>query len=179
MSTVRRSLVSQGLKYRHEFEHRTSGIVAIYSYGPSGHHTALVRESLKIMRDRFGVKGATTYGGISGWPQDGSQTYADYNLRTVETQTIFCIDAVSGPNRPKLRLAPPAKADWFLSLTTRTGGRVDGHFAGPLETEETWRDVAAEELSGTQVITEATVRALLSGRYWFLADEDAVAHWKD
>lgn len=172
-------------KYRHQFEHRGSGIVAIYSYGRSGDHGAIVREAGRIMRDRFGVSGAVSSGGISGWPKDAHKGSADYNDRTVETQTIFCIHAVGGPNRPKLKQVAPGQADWHLNYTLDNGqpyladGDVDAYFTGPLEDEEFWTGKILEWTEGGGEIVELTVRALAQGRYWFLADGDPVVETRN
>lgn len=174
-------------KYRHQFEHRGGGIVAIYSYGRSGDHDKIVREAKAIMRGRFGVSGAVSSGGISGWPKDGYENAADYNDRTVETQTIFCIHAVSGKNRPRLKQAPPAKADWHLNYRLDWDGQdyaadgdVDVYLTGPLEDdEETWIEKINEWCGDSPVvIEEITVRALSQGVYWFLHDGDPIIEYR-
>lgn len=171
----RRPLVGSKLKYMHETEHRGHGTVAIYSYGPCGEHEALVREAKSLMRQRFGVTGAVSSGGISGWPHDEHEREADYNRRTVETQTIFCIHAVAGRNRPKLKACPSAKADWHLIYDVN-GGRAYAYFTGPLEDEAVWREFLSEHFGET--VTYARVEAVPDGLYWFLADSSPVAEWE-
>lgn len=172
--------------FNHEFEHRGSGIVAIYSYGPVGKHDALVAEAKRVMRDRFGVTGAVSSGGISGWPQDGGSR----DDRTVETQTIFCIDAVAGPNRKKPKQTAPASADWHVGFIVDVGqdylgdGEANLYFTGPLLDADEWQEVvdrlvcegALEENNRADKATvlELKVRALSQGRYWFLADGDPI-----
>lgn len=180
----RTDVTVKGAKYRHQFEHRGFGIVAIYSYGRSGDHDRIVREAARIMRASFGVSGAVTSGGISDWPKDGNEGAADYNDRTVETQTIFNIDAVGGPNRPKLKTVPPSRADWHLNYVLDAGqahlgdGDVNEYFTGALEDEDTWRAKVEEMTGGDGEAVEAKVRALSQGRYWFLAGGDPVVEWR-
>jgi hypothetical protein len=172
-------------KYHHEFEHRGSGIVAIYSYGPVGEHDALVAEAKRVMRARFGVSGAVGSGGISGWPQDDQPELRE--LRIVETQTIFCIDAVGGPNRKKPREVAPSVADWHVGYIVDVGqdylghGEVNLYFTGPLLDEDEWRELVdrlvcegALEAAPTEdraTVLELKVSALSQGRYWFLSDD--------
>lgn len=177
----------KGARYRHQFEHRLSGIVAIYSYGRSGDHNKIVKEAARIMRASFGVSGATTSGGISGWPKDGYEGAADYNDRTCETQTIFSIDAHSGPNRRRTKQAPPAKADWHVAYIVDAGqdylgdGEVNLYFTGPLLDEDGWQELVdrlisegALEAAETATVLELKVSALSQGRYWFLSGGDPV-----
>lgn len=174
-------------KYHHEFEHRGGGIVAIYSYGPAGEHDRLVTESRRVMRDRFGVSGAVSSGGVSGYPEN--RPVSDHNWRSAigETQTIFCIHAVGGPNRPKLKEVSAHRADWHLSYTVDVrqdylgDGEVNRYFTGPLEDEDTWRELVDRSVCealgpqdpGARVL-ELTVRATPQGAYWFLNDGDPV-----
>jgi hypothetical protein len=173
--------------YEHEFEHRGSGIVAIYSYGPVGEHDKLVAEAKRVMRDKFGVSGAVSSGGISGWPEDGSTGES----RTVETQTIFCIDAVAGPNRKKPKQIAPASADWHVAYIVDVGqdylgdGEVNMYFTGPFLDPEEWQELvdklvcegALEEAptADRATVLELKVSALSQGRYWFLSGGDPVA----
>lgn len=184
----RTDVTVKGAKYRHQFEHRGSGIVAIYSYGRSGDHDAIVREAKRIMKASFGVSGATTSGGISDWPKDGYEGSADYNDRTVETQTIFSIDAHGGPNRKRPKQTPPSGADWHVEYTVDIGpdylgdGEVNLYFTAPLLDEEEWREVvdrlvcegALEEArtADRAKVLELKVHALSQGRYWFLSGGD-------
>jgi hypothetical protein len=176
--------------YRHAAEHRGSGIVCIYSYGPLGEHDSLVRSAAQIMRKRFGVSDAVSSGGISGWPQD-EHSGGPANNRTVETQTTFCIDAVSGPNRKRPRQVSPSGADWHVAYVVDLGqsylgdGETDLYYTGPYLDEEEWQELVdrmvcdsmSEEEHRTldkAGILNLTVRALSQGRYWFLSDGDPV-----
>jgi len=172
-------------KYVHYAEHRGHGIVAIYSYGPSREHGALVREAQRVMNNRFGVSWAVSSGGISGWPKDGHENAADYRDRTVETQTIFDIDAVGGPNRSKIKQTAPASADWHLNYLLgrddyAADGNMDVYLTGPLENEpEFWIEKINEWCGDSVVeIEEITVRALSQGRYWFLHDGDPIVEYR-
>ncbi len=174
----------QAFRYRHAAEHRGYGIVAIYSYGPVGEYGQLVQEAKRAMRDLFGVRGAVSSGGISGWPKDEHSGSAITGERTVETQTIFCVHAVSGSNRPRLKIVNPSVADWHLSYIVDVSqdylgdGEVNLYLSGALEGEETWLDKVRELVSETlekgekAAALEVTVRALRQGKYWFLADGD-------
>lgn len=168
--------------YRHAAEHRGYGIVAIYSYGPARKHPEIVREAAHLMRWHFGVDHATSSGGISDWPKDEFSGAADYNDRTLETQTIFSIDAHGGPNRRPTRKTAPAKADWHLKylVDLDTGYAADGdmdvYLTGPLLDREEWEGLVTEWTEGAPV-REARVRALSQGRYWFLSGGDPVAEW--
>lgn len=169
-------------KYHHEFEHRGSGIIAIYSYGPAGEHDALVRSSRAMMTKRFGVGQAVSSGGVSGYPE--RRPTPDPNWRTAieETQTIFCVHAVSGPNRPKLKEVSARQADWHAAYIVDVDqdylgdGEVNLYFTGPLEGENTWRELIEARLSEAlgemqtrrATVRELTVRAVPQGRYWFL-----------
>lgn len=173
-------------KYEHEFEHRGNGIVAIYSYGPAGEHDALVRESRSVMRSRFGVSQAVSSGGVSGYPQNRPTPDPDGRTAICETQTIFCIDAVAGPNRTRLKCTAPGKADWHVGFIVDASqdylgdGEMNEYFTGPLEDEETWVEMLKERVSeglgqGEKAdLLEIEVRALSQGRYWFLHDGDPV-----
>lgn len=177
-------------KFNHEFEHRGNGIVAIYSYGPVSHHSQLVREAKRVMRDRFGVSDAVSSGGISGWPQDGGSR----EDRTVETQTVFCIHAVGGPNRPKLKEIAPSAADWHMAYIVDIeqeylgDGEANRYFTGPLEDEETWRELVDRSVcevleddypeADKAEVLELKVRATPHGAYWFLNDGDPVVEIK-
>lgn len=178
-----------GPKYRHEWEHRGHGIVAIYSYGPCGELSAISREAQRLMRSRFDVGYAVTSGGISDWPADEYHAAVNYNRRTIETQTIFCVDAISGPNRRKIKASSPSKADWHVSYVADVGqdylgdGEVNLYFTGPLEGEETWQAtvetllgeaLADEPGPGRATVRDLKVQAVQQGRYWFLADLDPV-----
>lgn len=194
-----RTVLETGVKgrkwtYHHEFEHRGYGIVAIYSYGPAGKHEALVREAQRVMRSRFGVAEAVSSGGCSGGgyyaQKDGTAKHPDWRKHTEETQTIFSIDAVSGPNRRKPKQVPPREADWHVGYIVDAGqdclgdGEVNLYFTGPLENEEAWRTwvdrAVCEALeddrkgSGRATVLELKVSALAQGRYWFLADDGPV-----
>lgn len=170
-------------KYEHEFEHRGSGIVAIYSYGPAGEHKALVREAKTVMRNRFGVSGAVSSGGCSGGGH-----YAKPELRIVETQTIFSIHAHSGPNRPKPKQASPSGADWHVRYIVDVGqdylgdGETDLYYTGPLLDAEEWQELvdrmvcdglseAEQRRVNRATVLELKVSALPQGAYWFLADD--------
>lgn len=178
-------------KYEHEFEHRGSGIVAIYSYGPAGEHEALVREAARVMRDRFGVSGAVSSGGCSGGGHyakaDGTASNPDWRKHTEETQTIFCIDAVAGKNRPRIKQCAPSQADWHLNYRLDWDGQdyaadgdVDVYLTGPLEDETDFWTEKIQEWCGDSVveIEEITLRAVQQGRYWFLADGDPVVEYR-
>lgn len=177
---LRRTSKGRRLKYRHDAEHRGYGIVAIYSYGPVGEHEQVVREAARVMRDRFGVDGATTSGGISDWPQDEHRDPANPNNATIETQTIFSIDAHGGPHRRRTKQCAPSGADWHLNYLLDNGADyaadadVDVYFTGPLLDGEEWAEKIAEWTENTPV-ERFRVRALAQGRYWFLADGDPVA----
>lgn len=173
---ARTPLTGSRLKYRHEFEHRGHGIVAIYSYGPAGEHDALVKSATQLMRQRFGVTGALSSGGISGYPENRPTPDPDWMTAICETQTIFCIDAVGGPNRPKLKACPPAKADWVLECQTDTEDEFTepAYFTGPLENGNVWREIAAGVAGAGVRIMRAEVTAPSGGRYWFLADEGPI-----
>jgi hypothetical protein len=179
-----RTVLGTGVKgrkwiYHHEFEHRGSGVVAIYSYGPADEHDALVRESRNVMRARFGVAQAVTSGVVS------------YPGPVAETQTVFCIDAAGGPDRPKMRQASPVQADWHVSYTVDTGqgcladGAVELYFTGPLDDADLWRmwvdrvvcEALADDRHGPRraTVRNLEVRAVPEGRYWFLADDGPVA----
>jgi hypothetical protein len=168
--------------YRHAAEHRGGGIVCIYSYGPAREHERIVRSAAAVMRARFGVSGAVTSGGISGWPEDEFSGGPSEN-RTIETQTIFCIDAVGGPNRRKPREVPPAKADWHVNYIADWGqdyladGDMDVYLTGPLLDPEEWEALVTERVDGAEIV-EAKVCALSQGRYWFLSDKDPVHEWR-
>lgn len=185
----RRLLAAAGgrQKYHHEFEHRGHGIVAIYSYGPAGEHEALVRSSRAMMRKHFGVSGAVSSGGVSGYPENRPTPDYDWQSAICETQTIFCIDAVGGPNRPRVREVAPAKADWHVAYVVDRGqsylgdGEVNRYFTGPLEDAEIWEEKIRGDICDAlgrdrqATVLELKVRALSQGRYWFLADGDPVA----
>lgn len=177
-----RELPVPGARYRHLYEHRGHGTVAIYSYGPAGEHDELVKEAKRVMRSRFGVTGAVSSGGCSGWPVDEYHAAADWKRRTEETQTIFSIHAVGGTFRQKLRQVPEAKADWLLEYTLNEGREfvadtpVKFFFSGPLEKEEVWQELVGEWTSWNPVI-RARVTPTPQGLYWFLADDDPVAEW--
>jgi hypothetical protein len=176
------STTSKGKRwtYEHEYEHRGSGIVAIYSYGPAGEHSKLVAEAKRVMRDRFGVSGAVSVGGCSGYPSDG----------LIETQTIFCIDAVAGPNRKRPKQTAPASADWHVAYIVDVGqdylgdGEVNMYFTGPFLDAEEWQELvdrlvcegALEEAptADRATVLELKVSALSRGRYWFLSGGDPV-----
>jgi hypothetical protein len=176
-------------KYTHEFEYRGSGIVAVYSYGPVREHEKLVAESKRVMRDLFGVAEAVSSGGISGWPQDDQPELKE--LRTVETQTVFSIDAHGGPRRPKPKQTAPSGADWHVAYIVDVGqaylgdGEVNMYFTGPLLDTEEWQALvdklvcegALEEAptADKATVLELKVSALSQGRYWFLSDGDPVA----
>lgn len=116
-------------KFHHEFEHRGHGIVAIYSYGPAGEHEALVASSRGMMRKHFGVSGAVSSGGVSGCPENRPTPDPDWRTAICETQTIFCIDAVAGPNRkPPKQVAPGRptgtwRTSWTSARTTSATAR--------------------------------------------------------
>lgn len=176
--------------FRHAAEHRGYGIVAIYSYGPAGEHDSLVRSAAQIMRKRFGVSGASSSGGISGWPHDEYRN-GPVDGRTVETQTIFSIDAHGGPNRRKPRQTSSRSADWHVAYIVDVGqaylgdGEVNLYFTGPFLDEDEWQELvdklvcegALEEAptADKATVLELKVSALSQGRYWFLADGDPVA----
>jgi hypothetical protein len=186
------STTSKGkpFKYEHEAEHRGSGIVAIYSYGPAREHDALVAEAKRAMHDRFGVSGAVTSGGISGWPDRRPTPDPNWQTATVETQTIFCIDAVGGPNRPKMKEVSASGADWHAAYVVDVGqaylghGEVNRYFTGALEDEDDWRERLDKDVcealaddapeADTAAVLELKVRAVPQGRYWFLADGDPI-----
>lgn len=173
--------------YHHEFEHRGYGIIAIYSYGPAGEHEALVAEARRVMRTSFGVGQAVTSGGISGYPERRPTPDPDWRTATEETQTIFCVHAASGPNRPKLKKISPRQADWCLEYIVDVSqdylgdGSVTQYFTGPLEDEDTWRELVDRDVcealgkdeAGATVL-ELTVRATPQGSYWFLNEGDPV-----
>lgn len=176
-------------KYRHVFEHRGYGIVCIYSFGPMREHGDVQTEARRVMRDRFGVSGAISSGGCSqNFTNDEWRNEPNWQDRTTETQTIFCVHAVGGPNRPKLKEVSPRQADWHVSYIVDTGqdylgdGEVNRYFTGPLEGAEDWEErvrvMLAEDGLGPgekATVLELKVRAVQQGRYWFLADEDPVA----
>lgn len=175
-------------KYHHEFEHRGHGTIAIYSYGPAGEHEALVRSSRAMMRKHFGVDGAVSSGGVSGYPENRPTPDPDWQSAICETQTIFSIDAHGGPNRPRMKRCAPAKADWHLACIVDAGqdylgdGEMNEYFTGPLEETEDWTErvrimLAEDGLAPGEraTVLELEVRALSQGRYWFLADGDPVA----
>ena len=178
-------------KYHHEFEHRGHGIVAIYSYGPAGEHDALVRSSRAMMRKHFGVSGAVSSGGVSGYPQARPTPDPDWRTAICETQTIFCIHAVSGPNRPKPKQVSPASADWHVGYIVDVGqdylgdGEVNMYFTGPLLDEEEWQEIVdklvcegaldGRDSADKATVLELKVSALQQGSYWFLSDDGPVA----
>lgn len=179
-------------KYTHEFEHRGHGIVAIYSYGPAGEHDKLVAESKRVMRERFGVSDAVSSGGVSGYPQNRPTPDPDWQTAICETQTIFCIHAVGGPNRPKPKQVSPRTADWHVAYIVDIGqdylgdGEMNLYFTGPLLDAEEWQELVdqmvcdglseAEQRSVNRAtVLELKVSALQQGAYWFLADDGPVA----
>jgi hypothetical protein len=89
--TDRKPLENPRYVYRHEAEDRGHGIVAIYSYGPAAEHTKLVREAAQVMKTEYGVSGAVSSGGISGWLSEAPGGSPD--TRVCETQTIFLSSA--------------------------------------------------------------------------------------
>jgi hypothetical protein len=180
--------------YEHEFEHRGSGIVAIYSYGPAEEHDKLVAEAKRVMRDRFGVSGAVSSGGISGWPDRRPTPDPNWRTATVETQTIFSIDAHGGPNRKKLKEVAASAADWHAAYVVDIeqdylgDGEVNRYFTGPLEDEDTWQELVDQSLCEALVdgypeadratVLDLVVRAVPQGRYWFLNDGDPIVDLK-
>lgn len=177
-------------KYHHEFEHRGSGIVAIYSYGPAGEHDALVRSSRAMMRKHFGVSGAVSSGGVSGYPEHRKTPDPDWRTAICETQTIFCIDAVGGPNRPRMKEVSASEADWHVAYVVDVDqaylgdGEMNRYFTGALEDEDEWRERLDKDVcealaddfpeANTAAVLELKVRAVSQGRYWFLADGDPI-----
>lgn len=179
--------VNRRWAYHHEFEHRGHGIIAIYSYGPAGEHEALVAEARRVMRTSFGVGQAVSSGGVSGYPERRPTPDPDWRTATEETQTIFCVHAVSGPHQPKLKKISPRQADWCLEYIVDVSqdylgdGSVTQYFTGPLEDEDTWRELVdrdvCEVLSKDEagaIVLELTVRATPQGSYWFLNEGDPV-----